>query len=67
MADGPGRYNAETSHVLETTGADACVLIVIGGERGDGFEVQARGTRVGPALLASLLRQVAGEIERGAP
>ena len=40
MAAGPGKYGAECEAMLRDTGAVACILIVIEGDRGTGFAVQ---------------------------
>lgn len=41
MATGPGKYDAECTHVRLTTKAAGVVLIVFGGAEGSGFSVQA--------------------------
>ncbi len=63
MALGPGKYDNACTVARELTGADAVVLIVLGGEHGAGFSVQT----VNPALCAalpSLLEDLAQQIRR---
>lgn len=40
MSHGGGKYDKEAQELLERLGADGVVLIVTGGKRGPGFEVQ---------------------------
>jgi len=68
MPLGPGKYDAECSAVQKSTGADVCLVIVLGGNRGSGFSaafVAHDPTRPPPALLKvpQLLRDVADQIE----
>lgn len=66
MAFGPGVYDAECTMVRDATGADATLVIVIGGDRGSGFSAQFDLDR--PMLLAvvpTVLRTMADEIEAG--
>ena len=63
MPDGPGRYNDECTAARESANAQACILIVLGGNRGNGFEVQ----HTHPDFvkdIPKLLREAAYEIER---
>lgn len=69
MAFGPGKYDEITEHVRKVTRAHGVILIVLGGEKGDGFEVQFEAPpNVGVQEIADsvpgLLRQMATEIER---
>lgn len=41
MTDGPGKYDALATHVREATGAEGVVIMVVGGNQGNGFAVQA--------------------------
>lgn len=62
MPAGPGKYDHLCTACREAVQADAVVVIVLNGNRGSGFSVQALGedfTRTLPALL----RTVAAEIE----
>jgi len=61
MPLGPGKYDRSCSQVREETNAGAVILIVLGGDLGSGFSVQAF-----PSLLPglpTLLRTVAAELE----
>lgn len=63
MAVGPGKYDDACTVARESTGADAVVLIVLGGEHGAGFSVQAvhpAFCEVLPALLEDLAREIRG-------
>jgi hypothetical protein len=66
MPVGPGKYDDVATTARELTGARAVVVIVLGGNKGSGFSVQAElGARdsVAPENMARLLRAVADEIE----
>jgi hypothetical protein len=59
---GPGKYDDLCTHVRETAKAEGVIVIVINGERGQGFSVQAP-----PHLtyaIPALLRRMADEIEQ---
>ncbi len=63
MPQGPGKYDPEAVAVHTATGAKAVVLIVIGGDRGNGFETLC----VDPDFaqrLPTLLRELAAEVEK---
>ena len=62
MPLGPGKYDAECTIVRERTHAEVVVVIVLNGDRGAGFSVQALpGAQL--AVLADLLRNTADQIE----
>ncbi len=61
MAFGPGRYDKETTQVREQTKAQGVVVIVFGGEYGDGFSAQLPLALT--LTLPRVLRQVADDIE----
>lgn len=65
MTIGPGKYDKETTMVMEATNAQGVVLIVIGGDRGDGFSVQAtlEVTLALPMILPMMLRSIADQVE----
>lgn len=67
MPLGGGKYNDECVAALALTRAGACILIVLGGDRGNGLSmaVDANKIRLRPAAVAALLREVASRIERG--
>jgi hypothetical protein len=62
MTIGVGKYDEEAGMVLQRTNARAVILIVIGGNRGEGFSVQAYED-IAP-VLPKLLRHTADEIEK---
>jgi len=62
MPHGPGKYDALATHVREQSDAEGVVVIVLGGNKGNGFSVQT--TRpLSPAVLAAILRAAAMDIE----
>jgi hypothetical protein len=64
MADGPGKYDDEATWVRERTHAAGVILIVVGGDRGAGFAVQATAEVV--LDLPATLRAIASDIEAAA-
>jgi hypothetical protein len=62
-----GKYDAEASAALELVGAEAVLLVVKGGDKGDGFSIAVDAQRVSPhAILRDIprvLRSVADSIE----
>ncbi len=62
MPQGPGKYDALTTYVRRKSDALGAIVIVIEGNKGSGFSVQAT-----PELTRSLpkmLRSMADEIDR---
>lgn len=59
---GPGKYDAEATIVMEATKAKGVILIVIGGDRGEGFAVQA--TAEVTWAIPDILRNMAEVIEK---
>jgi hypothetical protein len=62
MALGPGKYDEIATGAREAAGAQAVILIVLGGVHGSGFSVQAVGEDISTRLPA-LLRTIADGIE----
>jgi hypothetical protein len=60
---GPGKYDDVCTRVREETHAVVALIAIIGGDKGNGFSVQAVGG-VPPADLAAMLRHMAEQIER---
>jgi hypothetical protein len=58
---GPGKYDAWCTQVREGTRAEGVVLLVLNGERGSGFSVQASAPLT-QAVLADLLEHVTGAL-----
>jgi hypothetical protein len=60
-----GNYDDESERQLRESGAQAVVLIVIGGNKGNGFSVIALASLRDSLVpqLPELLRDVAGQIE----
>lgn len=63
MALGPGKYDDVATYVRVATDAKAVVVIVIGGDKGSGFSIQAEVGFVDGPILTKLLRDLADEIE----
>lgn len=63
MPMGPGKYDDLCTEVRQKAKAAAVVVIVLEGEHGSGFSVQAIAPGIN-GLLPKLLRQVADEVER---
>lgn len=65
MALGPGKYDDECTLVRERVGAEGVVVIVMGGDRGNGFSCQAdlRTTALLPDLLEKVARQICEDME----
>ncbi len=63
MPVGPGKYDDLCTHVREQAHAQGCVVIIFGGDKGDGFSCQA------PLEITldipMVLRRVAKQIEEG--
>lgn len=64
--EGAGKYDAETTAVRESTGADVVILVVVGGSRGSGFSVRisARDSQDMAIRGAITMRMVADELDR---
>lgn len=60
--EGAGKYDALATYVRTTAEAEGAIVIVIRGNRGSGFSVQAQGG-LGAAALARILQLVASELE----
>jgi hypothetical protein len=60
MAIGPGKYDALCTHVRDQTKARGVLLIVLGGDKGNGFACQADlvTTLALPDLLEHIARQI---------
>jgi hypothetical protein len=58
---GPGKYDDETTLVQKATNAAGVVLIVIDGNKGQGFSVQA--TLAVTLSLPEMLRDIADKLE----
>ena len=59
---GPGKYDELCTEIMAKTGATGCVVIIVGGELGNGFSVQGP-----PALtmdLPRILRYMADQIQK---
>ena len=60
---GPGKYDAEATMVQQSTEAHGVIVIVIGGNRGEGFSCQATAdvTLALPKLLRTMADQIEGD------
>lgn len=72
MAVGPGKYDDLATHCMLESGADAVVVIVLGGNRGNGmsgkekttdFDIAMRPIRTLKRKLPAILREVARNIQ----
>lgn len=63
MAIGPGKYDDLATDVREKARARAVVVIVVEGDKGSGFSVQAHDDVA--LALPLLLRRIADDIEEG--
>ena len=61
MPIGPGKYDQLCTHVREIANARAAIIIVLDGEAGSGFSVQAHES-VPPKKLAAILQAVIDEL-----
>lgn len=66
MAIGPGKYDGDCTIMRQMTEADCVVLLVLNGNRGTGFSVQASHP-IHLELLPALLRNLAIDIEESLP
>lgn len=62
---GPGKYDAECSTAQKATNASSVILIVLGGDRGDGFSVQATPDVIW--AMPDMLREIAKQLEIDIP
>jgi len=58
---GPGKYDKEATTIRKATNADGVVLIIIGGNKGDGFSCQA--SLEVHLTLPEILKNVANQVE----
>lgn len=65
MTVGPGKYDDEATLVQKRTNALGVILIVIGGDKGEGFACQA--TLEVTLALPAMLRSIADQIETDIP
>ena len=61
MPAGPGIYDDLCTHVRTETKALAAIVIIVEGDRGNGFSCQSRDD-VNIAGLAAVLEEVAGQL-----
>lgn len=61
MEEGPGKYDDVCTLVRETTKAQAAVVLVLNGDRGSGFSVQAHH-EIERQVLADLLELIVKEL-----
>lgn len=66
MTAGPGKYDDVATMVREKTDAACVVVIVIEGNRGDGFSVQTDTIATMFAVVPTVLRMAADQIEEDA-
>lgn len=61
---GPGKYDYACTMAREATNARAVLLIVLGGDQGSGFSVQAVDGVVPAQDIVDILRDTANAIEQ---
>jgi hypothetical protein len=61
MALGPGKYDDEATVVMEMTEASGVLVVVMGGDRGQGFSFQGDIELI--RYIPNMLRTVANQIE----
>ena len=59
---GPGKYDDLTTYVREKSEAHGVIVIIVGGNKGEGFSCQADIVTL--SLLPKMLRDVANQIEK---
>lgn len=64
---GPGKYDDLCIYVREKTKARGVVVIVLGGDKGEGFSCQAdlAATLALPDMLEELARQIRADMTKG--
>jgi hypothetical protein len=64
MPIGPGKYDALCTDVRERSQAQGAIVIILNGEHGSGFAVQAdaAATLALPRLLENLARQIRADL-----
>ena len=62
---GPGKYDDEVAVLMKSTNAALITLIVVGGEKGEGFSIQT-SSPVLLKILPNMLRNMADQIENDA-
>lgn len=65
MALGPGKYDKLATWLRERAKADGVILIVLGGDKGDGFEAHLPAHSHADSMLrtVAMLREMASQIE----
>jgi hypothetical protein len=61
MAASPGKYDKYVTYVRECTLADVVLVMIIGGDKGDGFSMQS--VYPDSSFLPKVLREMAAAIE----
>lgn len=61
--NGPGKYDELCTMARELSQARGCFVVIIGGNRGDGFSGQLTGDLVATVDVPALLRSMADQIE----
>ena len=67
MPLGKGRYDDLCTYVRETAKAHSALILVFGGEKGDGFSAQLVGefTFAVPAILRDCAQQIEDSLKKG--
>lgn len=70
MAIGPGKYDEEATMVRERTKALGVMVIVLGGNKGEGFAAQFADETLMyhvPEMLRTMAQQIDDDIKRNTP
>ena len=67
MSIGPGKYDEEATWVREQTHAQGVIVVVFGGDRGEGFAAQLdlRYTETLPQILRNIADQIEADMKTG--
>jgi len=68
MTIGPGKYDDVATSVREQTEATAVIVMIFGGDKGNGFSVQVEDLtlmRIMPAILRELADKIEQDIKKG--
>lgn len=66
MAFGPGKYDDVCTEIRTKTNAQGVVVIILKGNKGDGFSMQADPvtTAALPEMLESIARQIRADLKK---
>lgn len=64
MSNGAGIYDEDCGNVREKNNASGVLLIVLGGDKGNGFSIQAEGNIIQnvPEMLESIAKELRSDL-----